>query len=139
MPTSTHWSVSRFHLPRQSLGSRQQSEAARAAGHKLDGLRARRSDAEKAAGELRDRVSKLDYAGMLSGALSFMMLRQRDAVGLVTFDKSIRRYIPPRSKSGHLHVLLSEIAGQTPAQLTNVSSALHEMADRTQTHGAHFW
>ncbi len=82
-----------------------------------------------------DRISKLDYAGMLSGALSFMMLRQRDAVGLVTFDQKIRRYIPPRSKSGHLHVLLNEIAVQEPSETTDIASTLHEMADRIKRRG----
>lgn len=80
-------------------------------------------------------ISKLDYAGMLSGALSYMMLRQRDAVGLVTFDQKIRRYIPPRSKAGHLHVLLSEIANQRPSEQTDVGSALHEMAERIKRRG----
>src|SRR5512137_407775 len=80
-------------------------------------------------------ISKLDYAGMLSGALSYMMLRQRDAVGLVTFDQKIRRYIPPRSKSGHLHVLLSEIANQEPSQQTDIANALHEMAERIKRRG----
>ncbi len=80
-------------------------------------------------------ISKLDYAGMLSGALSYMMLRQRDAVGLVTFDQKIRRYIPPRSRSGHLHVLLNEIASQQPSDLTDISVALHEMAERIKRRG----
>ena len=80
-------------------------------------------------------VNKLDYAGMLTGALSYMMLRQRDAVGLVTFDEKIRRYIPPRSKSGHLHQLLNEVAAQTPSETTNVSVALHEMAERIKRRG----
>jgi uncharacterized protein (DUF58 family) len=80
-------------------------------------------------------INKLDYAGLLSGALSYMMLRQRDAVGLVTFDERIRRYIPPRSKYGHLHVLLTEIASQTPSDKTDISIALHEMADRIKRRG----
>ncbi len=82
-----------------------------------------------------DRISKFDYAGLLSGALSYMMLRQRDAVGLVTYDQRIRKYIPPRSKSGHLHVLLNEISGQQPSNLTDVSVALHEMAERIKRRG----
>lgn len=82
-----------------------------------------------------DRISKFDYAGLLSGALSYMMLRQRDAVGLVTYDQRIRKYIPPRSKSGHLHVLLNEISGQQPSSLTDVSVALHEMAERIKRRG----
>lgn len=80
-------------------------------------------------------INKLDYAGMLSGALSYMMLRQRDAVGLVTFDDKIRRYIPPHSKSGHLHVLLTEIAAQAPSERTDIASALHEMAERIKRRG----
>lgn len=80
-------------------------------------------------------VNKHDYAGMLSGALSYMMLRQRDAVGLVTFDQKIRRYIPPRSKSGHLHVLLNEIADAKPSERTDVGTALHEMAERIKRRG----
>ena len=80
-------------------------------------------------------TTKLDYAGLLCGALSYLMLRQRDAVGLVTFDEKIRRYIPPRSKSGHLHVLLNEVAGQEPSDKTDISVALHEMADRIKRRG----
>jgi uncharacterized protein (DUF58 family) len=80
-------------------------------------------------------ISKLDYAGMLSGALSYMMLRQRDSVGLVTFDQKIRRYIPPRSKAGHLHVMLKEIADQTPSEMTDISHTLHEMAERIKRRG----
>ncbi len=82
-----------------------------------------------------DRITKLDYAGLLSGALSYMMLRQRDAVGLVTFDDKIRRYIPPRSKSGHLHLLLNEIAKQEPSSTTDISATLHEMAERIKRRG----
>jgi uncharacterized protein (DUF58 family) len=80
-------------------------------------------------------ISKLDYAGLLSGALSYMMLRQRDAVGLVAFDDKIRRYIPPRSKSGHLHVLLSEVAAQQASDRTDIAVALHEMAERIKRRG----
>ncbi len=81
------------------------------------------------------RVMKLDYARLLAAALSYMMLRQRDAVGMVAFDEKIRRYVPPRSKYGHLHVLLTEIASQTPSEKTDVASALHEMAERIKRRG----
>jgi uncharacterized protein (DUF58 family) len=82
-----------------------------------------------------DRITKLDYAGLVCGALSYMMLRQRDAVGLVTFDEKMRKYIPPRSKSGHMHILLNEIANQKPSETTNVGSTLHEMAERIKRRG----
>jgi uncharacterized protein (DUF58 family) len=82
-----------------------------------------------------DRISKLEYGAMLSGALGYLMLRQRDAVGLVTFDEKMRRYIPPRSKSGHLHLLLNEIAAQTPSDATDIAATLHEMAERIKRRG----
>ncbi|MDF1544028.1 MAG: DUF58 domain-containing protein [bacterium] len=82
-----------------------------------------------------DRISKFDYAGLLSGALSYMLFRQRDAVGLVSFDEKIRSYVPPRSKQGHLHVLLQEIARQSPSEATDISTALHEMAERIKRRG----
>ena len=82
-----------------------------------------------------DRISKMEYARLLCGALSYMMLRQRDAVGLVTFDEKLRRYIPPRSKSGHLHVLLNELSRQAPSDKTDITSTLHEMAERIKRRG----
>lgn len=82
-----------------------------------------------------DRITKHDYAGLLSGALGYMMLRQRDAVGLVTFDDRLRKYIPPRSKPGHLHVLLQEIANQPPSERTDIASTLHEVAERVKRRG----
>jgi uncharacterized protein (DUF58 family) len=81
------------------------------------------------------RMMKLDYARLLAAALSYMMLRQRDAVGMVAFDEKIRRYVPPRSKYGHLHVLLTEIANQTPSDKTDIGTALHEMAERIKRRG----
>ncbi|MBD3256953.1 DUF58 domain-containing protein [candidate division GN15 bacterium] len=81
------------------------------------------------------RITKFDYAGMLCGALSYLMLRQRDAVGLVTYDTGIRRYIPPRSKHGHIHVMLNEIAARTPSSETDTAATLHEMAERIKRRG----
>lgn len=80
-------------------------------------------------------TAKLEYGSLLAAALSFLMLKQRDAVGLVTFDEKIRRYVPPRSKSGHLHVLLQELANQAPTDKTDISSTLHEMAERINRRG----
>ncbi|UCD95379.1 MAG: DUF58 domain-containing protein [Candidatus Zixiibacteriota bacterium] len=78
---------------------------------------------------------KHDYAATIASALSLMMLRQRDAVGLVTFDEGIRRYVPPRSKSGHLHVLLNELENQKPSEKTDIAATLHEMAERIHRRG----
>ena len=80
-------------------------------------------------------ISKLEYGSYLCAALSYLMLQQRDSVGLVTFDQKIQKYIPPKSAATHLHVLLSQLDKIQASQTTNVSSALHEMAERIKRRG----
>ena len=45
-------------------------------------------------------LTKLAYAERLTAALALLLLRQRDAVGLVRFDERVRSAIPPRARSG---------------------------------------
>jgi len=92
-------------------------------------------DCSASMGYTSEQTIKLDYASLLAAALSYMMLKQRDAVGLVTFDEKIRRYIPPRSKSGHIHILLQELANQEASDKTDIASALHQMAERISRRG----
>jgi uncharacterized protein (DUF58 family) len=81
------------------------------------------------------KITKFEYASQLAAALMFLMLKQRDAVGLVAFDETIRTYIPPKSASVHLHALLSTLAGVTPSARTHAGTALHEMAERIKRRG----
>jgi uncharacterized protein (DUF58 family) len=81
-------------------------------------------------------VNKLEYSCYLSAALSYLMLKQRDSVGLVLFDQNIKKYIPPKSAlRSHLHVILQELDKLEPSQTTNVSFALHQMAERIKRRG----
>jgi uncharacterized protein (DUF58 family) len=80
-------------------------------------------------------VSKLEYARYLAAALSSLLLRQRDAVGLITFDRRIRRYLPPRSVQSYLHVLLQELAKAESSEETDLGGVLHEMAERIERRG----
>jgi uncharacterized protein (DUF58 family) len=49
-------------------------------------------------------LSKLDYARYLAACLTYFAQRQRDRVGIVTFDEEIVTYVPPSAK--HFNVLL---------------------------------
>src|SRR2546430_17126899 len=46
------------------------------------------------------RVTKRGYADRLVAALALILLRQRDATGLMTFDEAVRPGIPARGKAG---------------------------------------
>jgi uncharacterized protein (DUF58 family) len=92
-------------------------------------------DASKSMAYSSGKISKFTYAAHLAAALTFLMLKQRDAVGLVAFDERIRNYIPPKSASVHLHALLSTLAGVEPSSSTDAGVALHEMAERIKRRG----
>lgn len=47
-----------------------------------------------------ERLTKRAYADRLAAALALILLRQRDATGLVTFDEAVRQVIPARVKAG---------------------------------------
>lgn len=79
-------------------------------------------------------LSKLEYSAYLAGALHFMMIRQRDATGLIAFDDSVHTLRPPRSTHGYLRELLGTLDRFTrlpeERHRTSAASALHEVAER---------
>lgn len=80
-------------------------------------------------------VSKFDYARYLSAAMSYLMIRQQDSVGVLLFDEEIRRFIPPRSSPRHLHVILTELEKARAALTTGLASTLHRLAERVKRRG----
>lgn len=80
-------------------------------------------------------VSKIQYASYLAAALSYLMIQQRDAVGLVTFDEKIQSYLPPRSVQSYLHVLLKTLSTINAGSKTHVSQTFHELAERIKRRG----
>ena len=50
------------------------------------------------------RISKLDYAKTLAACLTYLVSKQRDRVGLVTFDDEVIDHVPPSAK--HVDVVL---------------------------------
>lgn len=74
------------------------------------------------------RVSKLDYARFLSASLAYLVLKQRDSVGLSIFDSAVRAYLPPRSSMSvilHIDQLLRQIR---PMRRTTIARQLHDVA-----------
>lgn len=80
-------------------------------------------------------VSKLEYGAMAAAALSYLMIKQHDSVGLSTFDSRIRKHIPPRQSTGHLAALLSELEKVRPSSETKISGALQGMGPYLKRRG----
>lgn len=61
-------------------------------------------DVSRSMGFKSGAVSKLEYASYLAACLAYLSHRQRDRVGIVTFDHEVVNYVPSSAK--HFNVLL---------------------------------
>tara|TARA_R110000850_G_scaffold20717_26_gene61539 strand:+ start:836 stop:1768 length:933 start_codon:yes stop_codon:yes gene_type:complete len=80
-------------------------------------------------------LSKFEYARYLAAALSYLLIRQQDAVGLVTFAEGIRRYLRPTAKPSQVRAILEELATTSPSEDTRCAETFHEIAERIPQRG----
>ncbi len=80
-------------------------------------------------------TTKAEYAKRLAAALAYLMLQQRDTVGLVTFDAKLRRYIPQRSGVAHLRVMLDELQSSQPGGETELATVFQGLVPRIHRRG----
>ncbi len=80
-------------------------------------------------------LTKHEYAVRTAACLTYLMLQQQDSVGLVTFDKKVRRYIPPRARPKHLQAILNELEKQNPKHETELGDVFHEMVAKLHRRG----
>jgi len=89
-------------------------------------------DGSASMGYGRRGVSKLMYAGFLTAALAYLLARQGDPAGLLIYDQTMRRYLPPSGRGGHIRELLGTLDTLEAGGTTNVASALERVADLAQ-------
>ncbi|HLP16841.1 MAG TPA: DUF58 domain-containing protein [Bacteroidota bacterium] len=82
-----------------------------------------------------DRLTKSAYASYLAASLSYLMVQQRDAVGLMTYDDTVRTVIPPHATKAHLRRILLELEHLKPSNKTKTGFALHRLAERMTRRG----
>lgn len=80
-------------------------------------------------------LSKRETANIVAASIATLLLRQRDAVGLATFDNGVRKYIPPASTSAHLRVLLDTLEQTGSQPKTSLDTTFHDLAERLKRRG----
>jgi uncharacterized protein (DUF58 family) len=73
-------------------------------------------------------TSKLEYGITLASALAYFINRQRDAVGLVTFDEKVNEYLPAKCRQPHLMRILRTLAQIKPGKKTDAVKPLKDLA-----------
>lgn len=81
------------------------------------------------------KVSKFEYGCYIAASLAYLMLLQRDAVGLVTVGDRGLRVLPPRSSPHHLRAFISELEGLEPGGPTDLRGSLEEVAGALHRRG----
>ena len=93
-------------------------------------------DASRSMGFGQTGVTKLEYAKMLAASLLFFSNRQRDRVGLVTFDDTVREFVPASAK--HLQTALHSLdrltstgaGGQLERPIASAASSMRKKGIR---------
>jgi uncharacterized protein (DUF58 family) len=81
-------------------------------------------------------LTKLEYGCTLAASLAYLMQKQRDAAGLVTFDDRIRHLVPPGTRPGHLNAVLHALDAVMPGTAgTDAGRPLGQLADAMASRG----
>ena len=84
-------------------------------------------DVSKSMGFGSTGVTKLDYAKMLAGCLTYLVHKQRDRVGLVAFDSDVVEFVPASAK--HMDVVLHTLDKLRPSASGSLRAPLHKIAE----------
>lgn len=80
-------------------------------------------------------VSKLEYAKFMAASLAYLVVQQRDSVGLGVFDGQLRTYLDPKCSQAVIRNIAEELQKVEPQPRTDVAGILHEFARRIPRRG----
>ena len=92
-------------------------------------------DGSGSMGYSSDGLSKFEYSCFTAAALTYLMVKQRDQVGLVIFGETIRERVPARSSPAHMKFILDRMEQAQPEGQTAAASSLHAIATSLKTRG----
>ncbi|HSD62332.1 MAG TPA: DUF58 domain-containing protein [Ignavibacteriaceae bacterium] len=80
-------------------------------------------------------ISKLEYGVTLVAALSYLMIKQKDAVGLTIYADEIKSYFPPRASKSYLQEILKNLSSLKASNRTNTAPCLNSIAEKIKRRG----
>ncbi|MFV2091206.1 MAG: DUF58 domain-containing protein [Pseudomonadales bacterium] len=79
--------------------------------------------------------SKADYAATLAATFGYFLMKQGDAVGLVTFDEKLDQFVPARNRPGQLRRLMSQLESGQGGTGTDLIEPLKKVAELVKKRG----
>ncbi|NWF90977.1 MAG: DUF58 domain-containing protein [Ignavibacteriaceae bacterium] len=80
-------------------------------------------------------VRKMEYAETLSAALGYLMVEQKDAVGLALYAEKIKKFLPPKATKSYLLEIFKQLAIIKPSDQTHTAEALNSLAEKIKRRG----
>ncbi len=80
-------------------------------------------------------LNKYEYACTLAASLAYLLLKQNDAVGCISFDQHVRMQVPIRSKRNHLLSVIESLEISRPRDKTDMYSIFRGVAEGTPRRG----
>jgi uncharacterized protein (DUF58 family) len=77
----------------------------------------------------RGPLNKYEYNCTAAASLAYLLLRQQDAVGCITFDSAVRHIIPARSQMTHLDAVLGAMNVSKPREKTDIEAILRRVTE----------
>jgi uncharacterized protein (DUF58 family) len=77
----------------------------------------------------RGALNKYNYACTVGACLGYMLLRQSDAVGILTFDNNVRQIVPPRSQQTHIDAICNAMHTSKPREKTDIHGILRKVTE----------
>ena len=74
-------------------------------------------------------LSKYEYACTTAVSLAYLLLRQQDSVGCISFDNSVRQKVPARSQRNHLLKVIQALDVSMPNEKTEMYDLLRNVAE----------
>jgi len=92
-------------------------------------------DASKSMDFTSSNVTKFQYSQMIAAALSYLIIKQKDSLGLYTFNTEIKLSIPPKNNKNHLNTILTLMENMKTSGSTNISKVLNFNAEKIKKSG----
>ncbi len=85
--------------------------------------------------ESKSYLTKLEYGSYVAASLAYLMLLQRDAISLTTYDTKIQNFISPRATDSNLKLMLHALNNIQSTDKTGTARCLNEIADKVKRRG----
>ena len=74
-------------------------------------------------------MNKYEYACTIAACLGYLILRQQDAVGCMSFDESERMIVPQRTRRNHIDAIVQALDVSEPKEKTDLYQILQKAAE----------